>query len=184
MKTLQALPAGWESTEEGFDKLYRLMGRKVLAYAQRRLGDLEAAKDLTQEIFLKLYRFRSSYRAELPFGSWFWALARNATQDWMRSTASQSREEGGQEEVFEQTGAPGPCAETRMARKSWRRELLRSLRPLTRLQKKVLWLRFVHELSHQEIADRLGLSIASVKCLIQRAKGALSIDPELIPSLA
>src|SRR5207245_2568052 len=58
--------------------------RRVYGFAYQHLRDLDEAYDLTQEIFVKLYRNLARYDAERPFEPWFWKLAANTTINYRR----------------------------------------------------------------------------------------------------
>ena len=61
-----------------------------------------------------------------------------------------------------------------MIRKDERRNMLKLMRSLTRMQKRVLWLRIIHQLSYEEISRNLGMSLSAVKNLAYRAKLSLT----------
>src|SRR5260370_7140382 len=67
-----------------FEELVRRMQRRVYGFAYQHLRDLDEAYDLTQEIFVKLYRNLARYDAERPFEPWFWKLAPNTTINYRR----------------------------------------------------------------------------------------------------
>lgn len=157
-----------------FEEIYAALKAPVMRYALRVLRVRESAEELTQEIFIKLFRFRGSYKSDHPFLGWFWTLARNATVDWLRLNASSAS--GADELVEDQLACKGPGMEAVLVHRSFRRELLGHLKVLTRLQRRVLWLRFVHELSYQEIARKLGTSLDAVKCAAYRAREVLKLE--------
>jgi RNA polymerase sigma factor (sigma-70 family) len=67
-----------------------------------------------------------------------------------------------------------PCAESRIIRKDDRRTYLKMLRSLTRMQKRVIWMRVIHQLSYEEISKKLDMSLSAVKNLAYRAKRTLT----------
>lgn len=152
-----------------FTKIYSKFKRPVFRYISMRVGDLAVAEEITQDVFLKVYRFREQYDPTRAFSSWLWTIARNTIADWGRGR-----------ELIQAEGCPDElpaledCVETKLIRKSDRKNLMRLGRKLTHQQKRVLWLRFVHHFSYDEIATKLGLSLSAVKSLIYRAKTTLS----------
>src|SRR5262245_52462797 len=50
------------------------------------LGNREAARDLVQEVFFRLLKYRDSFRPEAPFAPWLYRLARNACIDQLRKS--------------------------------------------------------------------------------------------------
>src|SRR5258708_26852507 len=69
---------------DAFEELVRRMQRRVYGFAYQHLRDLDEAYDLTQEIFVKLFRNLARYDAERPFEPWFWKLAANTTINYRR----------------------------------------------------------------------------------------------------
>lgn len=178
-------------TEEAFENLYKSLKKPVLKYTLQKVRDREAAEEVSQEIFTKLYRFRDSFDRTQAFSGWFWTLVRNTTIDWIRKhgstteLAAESVESDGDSRegsLIDRILCPLPNAEALLIARRLRRQLLKPLMKLTRLQRKVVWLKVVHDFSHQEIATALGVTTASVKCVLYRARSLMA--PELSWALA
>jgi RNA polymerase sigma-70 factor (ECF subfamily) len=169
-----------EGEEWAFNSLHSRYRRPMLRYVSMRLPDAEAAEDVVQEIFMKAYRFRESYRPEYAFSTWLWTIARNTLTDHARKS-HRGDEPGASEDVGE-LPCDKPSPERLLEEVNERRNLRRLLRELTALQRRVIWLRIVHRLSYPEIAARLGLSLSAVKCLAYRAKRVLSESGALCPA--
>src|SRR5688500_10783635 len=65
-----------------FDRLYERYEGRIRSFVFRFVGDREAAEDLTQEIFLKLYRNPRAFDPRGRFVTWIFAVARNACIDF------------------------------------------------------------------------------------------------------
>src|SRR5690348_17427558 len=65
-------------SEGGFEELVRRYQRPIAAYVYRMVGDYDAALDLTQEVFIKVYASLSRYRPEFKFSTWIYKIAHNA----------------------------------------------------------------------------------------------------------
>src|SRR3954469_5671938 len=78
--------------EDGFEELVRRYQRPIAAYVYRMVGDYDAALDLTQEVFIKVYGSLARYRSEYKFSTWIYKIAHNAAVDHLRrhSTREQS----------------------------------------------------------------------------------------------
>src|SRR5215475_9283443 len=70
--------------EASFEELVRRYQRPIAAYVYRMVGDYDAALDLTQEVFIKVYNSLSRYRAEFKFSTWIYKIAHNAAIDHLR----------------------------------------------------------------------------------------------------
>src|SRR5512132_345823 len=85
---VQSTLAGRES---GFEELVRRYQRPIAAYVYRMVGDYDAALDLTQEVFIKVYASLSRYRPEFKFSTWIYKIAHNAAIDHLRRHAGRER---------------------------------------------------------------------------------------------
>src|SRR5882724_9677130 len=70
--------------ERGFEELVRRYQRPISAYVYRMVGDYDAALDLTQEIFIKVYGSLARYRSEFKFSTWIYKIAHNCAVDHLR----------------------------------------------------------------------------------------------------
>src|SRR3984893_9850013 len=73
--------------EAGFEELVRRYQRPIAAYVYRMVGDYDAALDLTQEVFIKVYNSLARYRSEFKFSTWIYKIAHNAAIDHLRRHA-------------------------------------------------------------------------------------------------
>ncbi|HEV8538980.1 MAG TPA: sigma-70 family RNA polymerase sigma factor, partial [Bacteroidota bacterium] len=65
------------SESGGFDELYTMYGERILRLAYRFTRDEEAARDLTQEIFIKVYEHMEEFRQEAQIYTWIHRIAVN-----------------------------------------------------------------------------------------------------------
>jgi RNA polymerase sigma-70 factor (ECF subfamily) len=153
--------------EKAFEELYRRYRKPIFQYVIARVPDVENAEDLTQEIFLKIYRFRDSYQENYAFSTWLWAIAKNSVADFLRVRKECLVSDP---EAAEEVPCGAQNAESILLKKDRRKKLRRLARGLTRPQRRVLWLHLVHHLSFVEISKRLNLSLTAVKNLAYRAR--------------
>jgi RNA polymerase sigma-70 factor (ECF subfamily) len=147
---------------QAFAVLYDRHGRTAYSLAYRMMGERQAAEDLVQDAFLKLWRGASSYRPERgSVRSWLLAIVHNQAIDQLRSSASRRRT---QEKV--EASAPRFQPSEAFA-ESWRnaqREQIReALKSLPEEQLKVLELAYFSGYTHVEIAELMGLPLGTVK---------------------
>lgn len=151
-----------------FDRIYMEFQKPILGYVQKKIRDTETARDLTQEIFIKVFRFHHTFDRGKRFSTWLWSIARNAVTDHLRSDRGHLTEE-----LLEDIPCEAESIESRLIARDHRKNVLKTLKAMTRMQKRILWLRTVHRLSFAEIAIRLGLTLGAAKSLASRAKQAL-----------
>src|SRR5919204_3215237 len=70
--------------EAAFEELVMRYQRPIAAYVYRVVGDYDAALDLTQEVFIKVYNSLARYRSEFKFSTWIYKIAHNAAIDHLR----------------------------------------------------------------------------------------------------
>jgi RNA polymerase sigma factor (sigma-70 family) len=160
-----------------FSLIHAKYAKNILAFVLRHVRDRSIAEDLTQEVFLRLFRFRRYYRPGHAFSSWLWTIARNVVSDWFRKASNREPAHSaheGNEFHPEQIPSHHPCAESLLERKTQRQQLVTVMKQLTKLQRRVLRMRIIKQLSYDEIAKKLGLSLSAVKCLLYRSKQAVS----------
>jgi RNA polymerase sigma-70 factor (ECF subfamily) len=145
-----------------FATLYDRHSRAAYSLAYRMMGERQAAEDLVQDAFLKLWRSARSYRPERgSVRTWLLSIVHNQGIDQIRSSASRRRT---QDKV--EASAPRFQPSEAFAQ-SWRnaqREQVReALKTLPQEQLKVLELAHFSGYTHVEIAELLDLPLGTVK---------------------
>ncbi len=147
---------------EAFATLYDRHSRTAYSLAYRMMGERQAAEDLVQDAFLKLWRSAARYRPERGnVRSWLLAIVHNQAIDQLRSLSSRRR-------MQEKVEASAPKVQPSEAfSESWRnaqREQVReALKSLPEEQLKVLELAYFSGYKQVEIAELLGLPLGTVK---------------------
>ena len=169
-----------DGDQGAWDTLVRTCWRKVFNVAYRFVGTYDEAEDLAQDIFLKVFRSLGTFDQRANFQTWLISVSRNFCIDRYRSgrraRAVFAREV---DASTVQAEAPGLSAYARVERQdriALLREALRALSPTLRA---AVLLRDIHELSYQEIADRLGVAEGTVKSRINRGRAELARQIEL-----
>jgi RNA polymerase sigma factor (sigma-70 family) len=140
--------------------------RPLVRYAQSITGDLESARDVVQETFIKLARgeMRDGPNAEdnaRHTEAWLFTVARNRALDHQRKF---SRIIPMPLPEDRPCGAPGPAAV--LERRESASSLFRLLDALSPNQREVIRLKFQNDLSYREIADITQLSVTNVGFLL------------------
>ncbi len=159
--------------EDGFEELVRRYQRPIAAYVYRMVGDYDAALDLTQEVFIKVYGSLTRYRSEYKFSTWIYKIAHNAAVDHLRrhSTREQSlvkQADGEQYDLPVESGRLSPEQESEKAERC--AEIEAVVRQLPAAYRELIVLRHSHDLSYDEIADVTGLPLGTVKNRLFRAR--------------
>jgi RNA polymerase sigma-70 factor (ECF subfamily) len=159
--------------EDGFEELVRRYQRPIAAYVYRMVGDYEAALDLTQEVFIKVYNSLARYRSEYKFSTWIYKIAHNAAVDHLRrhSTREQSlvsQADGEQYDLPIESKRLSPEQESEKAERC--AEIEAVVRELPAVYRELIVLRHSHDLSYDEIAEVTNLPLGTVKNRLFRAR--------------
>ncbi len=165
-----ALSAG-QGDEAAFSELYRLRVQKVAAYVFsiiRRQSDLE---DVVADVFVRAWKRLPTLKDTRKFDSWLFSIAHNQAIDSVRKRKDTNVPI---EDVRESLPGSSEDLPELAAIKSAETEHLMSV--LTRLPEEprmVLVLRFLHGMSHDEVARQIGKSAEAVRAMQYRALGRL-----------
>ena len=164
--------------EEGFEELVRRYQRPIVAYVYRMVGDYDAALDLAQEVFIKVYGSLTRYRPEFKFSTWIYRIAHNAAIDHLRRLGSARTEEmeleGEGGHTFEKPFASKSLTPEQESERSERRaEIEEVVCQLPHAYRELIVLRHSHDLSYDEIAEVTNLPLGTVKNRIFRAREAM-----------
>src|SRR3989475_4339631 len=162
--------------EAGFEELVRRYQRPIAAYVYRMVGDYDAALDLTQEVFIKVYNSLTRYRSEFKFSTWIYKIAHNAAIDHLRRHAVReqtlaTRPEGERGEISIESRRLTPEQESE--RKERRSEIEAVVQLLPTAYRELIVLRHSQDLSYDEIAEVTGLPLGTVKNRLFRAREAM-----------
>lgn len=147
---------------DAFATLYDRHSRSAFSLAYRMMGERQAAEDLAQDAFIKVWRNARSYRAERgSVRTWLLSIVHNRGIDQLRSTASRRRT---QEKIEASAPRSQPSeAFTETWRNSQRDQVREALRTLPPEQLKILELAYFSGYTHIEIAELLSLPLGTVK---------------------
>jgi RNA polymerase sigma-70 factor (ECF subfamily) len=170
-----------------FHDLIRPHERSVYIMALSLLQNEADAEDAAQEAILKAFRNLAQFRGEAKFGTWLVSIALNEARGRLRSrkaVAMRSIDDipEGQENV-----SPALLRDWReipseaLERKEVRQLLQHAIGELPLIYREVFLLRDVEELSVNESAEALGISISSVKVRLHRAR--IMLQQKLVPQL-
>jgi RNA polymerase sigma-70 factor (ECF subfamily) len=164
--------------EEAFGRIVVRFERPVYALVHRLLGDAEAARDVTQEVFLKVWKNLSRYDPERPFAPWFLKLAANLALNAreaarLRRALSLDAPVAGTDARPELALAAAPPAAERAAESELRAAVRRGIAELDGKYALPVALFYLEGLTVKEIADRLAIPEGTVKIRLHRARDAL-----------
>jgi len=158
-----------------WDLIVRQYWRKVFNVAYKFVGKHDEAEDLTQDIFLKIFKSLDTFDRRANFQTWLISISRNLCIDHYRSVRKERETIDRDVDANELTPAsqePGPVAALEQRD---RVTLLRqAMSELPDTLRTAVMMRDIQELSYQEIADRLRLPEGTVKSRINRGRTELA----------
>ena len=162
--------------KEAYAEIVRRYEKQIFALAYRMLGNREDARDIAQEAFLKAYRALAAFKESSRFSPWLYAIANNLCIDLLRRKGRNNLSldeptlEGGVRQVASGAEAD-PSFE--LERREVQEQVRKALDGLPEKYKSILVLRHMQELSYEEIAQSLGISLSLVKTHLFRAREAM-----------
>jgi RNA polymerase sigma-70 factor, ECF subfamily len=161
--------------QAAWEDIVRLHRRKVFNIAYKFVGKHDLAEDLTQDIFLKLYKSLDTFDRRANFQTWLISVSRNLCIDHYRSVRKER--ETINRDVDPSTLMPvsrDRSADSQLELRD-RVQLLRAaMETLPQTLRTAVLLRDIQELTYQEIADRLGVPEGTVKSRINRGRTELA----------
>lgn len=161
--------------EAAWEQVVARFKRKVFHIAYKFTGRHDAAEDLTQEVFLKVFRSLDKFNRDADFSTWLSSVARNYCIDHYR--ASRREKEVVVEDLVAFDLAPagvGSNPHRALEDRDRRSFLRRGLEALPEKLREAVVLRDLHGLSYQEMAERLALPEGTVKSRINRGREELT----------
>jgi RNA polymerase sigma-70 factor (ECF subfamily) len=171
-----------EGDEAAFAKLVAGYQDRLISIFTNLVGSQEAAEDLTQELFLRIYRARHGYEPNAKFSTWVFRIANNLASNSRRSKVRRK-------EVQLKANESGPLgtrpAEKLLAEKSalmptrqldkreMQEHVREALETLNDRQQMALLLHKFEDMSYADIGDAMEMSPQAVKSLLSRAREAL-----------
>jgi RNA polymerase sigma-70 factor (ECF subfamily) len=171
-----------QGDREAFRDLFDAHKDRVWTVALRFTGDEHAARDVTQQVFLKLFTSIAGFRHESNFKTWLYRLVTNECMDEFRkrrrlisfdSFRSDDHDEN-HGEVDMKDWRQDPLQEERLARLEISEAVLAALMQLKPKLRMAIVLKYFEDLSYEQMAETLGCSMGTVASRLNRGHKALA----------
>jgi RNA polymerase sigma-70 factor (ECF subfamily) len=168
--------------DAAFSEVYQRFGEMVYNVALRLSGHREEACDLTQEIFLRIYRHLGGFGGRSTLKTWIFRVAVNHCRDRLsrHQVATEPIDEGAHDQRSDFADPSRSPEELALAADDGRR-VADCLERLPRCFKEAVVLRDLEGLSYEEIADVLGIRVGTVRSRIARGREQLRVLLETSP---
>lgn len=173
-------------SEAAFSDIVRYFEKTVYNLSMQAVRNREDALDVSQEVFLKLWRTAGSYRGECSVNSWIIRITRNTSLDLLRRRSARPTESltlraddgcGERGEEGAEREIPSGGVEEDPVASYERRERIEAVRcaisELGEEHREIIVLRDIEGMSYAEIGEALGLEAGTVKSRLYRARNTL-----------
>ena len=169
-----------QDDQEAFAELLGCYGPRIFGHFFRVLGDRQEAEDLTQEVFLRIYRSRKRYQPRARFATWLFHITQNVARNALRSKrrhpcvhleVTSGREEGNLLEslLFDRGEEPSrPLERAEVAR-----VVRKAVSGLAGRQRTAVELHQFEDRTYNEVAAQMEMSPEAAKSLLYRARNQL-----------
>jgi RNA polymerase sigma-70 factor (ECF subfamily) len=167
-----------DGDEESFRILLEKHRNPVMHFVDRMTQNPAVSEELAQEVFLRVYRSRSTYEPTARFTTWLFRIATHLTLNWLRDgrveRAQQRLEEERDGEIRTRELADRkPTTEQRMVYEARLQEVREAIALLPEKQRAAVLMHKYEEMEYSQIATTLGCSESAVKSLLFRAYESL-----------
>lgn len=169
-----------DGDDNAFSELVKIFEKTIYNMAMQSLHNREDALDLSQDVFLKLWRALPSFRGECSVASFVMKIAKNTMLDILRRRSTRQTlslsvdNDDGESEEYE---IPDPAIDSNPAAAYERQEQIKAVRQaiaeLGDEHREMILMRDIQGLSYEEIGEILELEAGTVKSRLFRARAAL-----------
>ena len=164
--------------EEAFQELVTIHQHRVLSTCARMLGDDTEAEDVAQQVFVRIWKSAARWEPTAKFTTWLYTIVRNLVFNECRRRARHpahsldaAMEDPDRPQQFEDGGMKSP--DTLMLDAEMQLAIARAIEELPETQRMAVVLRRYQDVSYEEIAEVLELTVPAVKSVLFRARTEL-----------
>jgi RNA polymerase sigma-70 factor (ECF subfamily) len=182
METAELLQRCRSGDSLAWEALVRRYQARVYGLALSYVRNPEEARDVAQEIFVRIYRKLSSFNDQETFLPWLLRVGRNVCIDHLRRAKARGSDVNSPIEEEQEWAAPGPTPESEAASGESKRLIHAALGRLSETNREMIILKEIQGLKLEEIASLLALPLGTVKSRSNRARlelarAVLALDP-------
>jgi RNA polymerase sigma-70 factor (ECF subfamily) len=170
----ELMAATAQGDENPFELLVNRHQSRILNLAYRFVGNRTQARDLAQEVFIRVWQAAPRYKPQAKFTTWVYRITANLCLNELKSFGKKKLIFG--ESLVEEGQTPNeesnraPSAEDILLAEERNRQISHALRSLPENQRMALILKRYDNLSYHEIAKIMDCSVSAVESLLVRAK--------------
>ncbi len=161
---------------ELFEAIVSRYKNPLFNFVFRFLGDRDATSDVVQETFIKVYRNKDSYKTFAKFSTWIYTIAGNLAKTELQRRKRKNQisiNSWGEDEETMDLPDGGPLPDRLVDSGMKNKMIQEALLKLPEVYREMVILRDIQEMSYEEIAETMGISIGTVKSRINRGRAQL-----------
>lgn len=162
-----------QGDEKSLEVLIRAYLRPIYSFVWRYAGNAQDAEDITQEVFVKVWRHLKKFNQNKSFKTWIFAIAKNASLDHLKKKRaipfSEFDQEDGSNLITDTLADPSPLPMELLEKAGMARMLNEAMKKLSPQYRMVLFLRYNDHFTFREIAEVLEEPLQTVKSRHRRA---------------
>ncbi len=155
---------------QSFLEIFNLYQEKIFNFVFRMTQDRYLTEDLTQEVFLKVYRKQPDLKAHPNLSGWIFRIARNLSLNAIRNESSKISHENDLRNESQEARVKMNQPDYDLTARETRQIVKNAMGELNGNQREVLILKEYHDFTYQEIAEITQSSVSAVKSLLFRAR--------------
>jgi RNA polymerase sigma-70 factor (ECF subfamily) len=165
------------NTERAFEILVQRYKNPLVNFVFRYLGDYESCVDVVQETMIKVYRYKDTYQSIAKFSTWIYTIAGNLAKTELQRRKRRSilsinafgKDNDEDYEIPDENYRPDTITDSGIKDEIIQKAFMK----VSEAYRKAVILRDIQELSYEEIADIMGITVGTVKSRINRGRAQL-----------
>lgn len=162
-----------------FERLVNRHQKRILNFIFHFMGDPTDAEDLTQEVFLRVWKSAGAYKPEAKFTTWLYRIAANLCinrqrslriRKWFSMSEADSQQQESSEVFIDTAGVTRTTPEDDLLQSELSQQVRKALDALPSSQRLTIVLKIYDGMTYLEISQILGRSVSAVDSLLIRAK--------------
>ncbi len=162
-----------QGDEKSLEALILAYLKPLYSFICRYVGNAQDAEDITQEVFVKVWRYLKRFDQNKSFKTWIFSIAKNTSLDFLKKKKtipfSEFDNEAGENMLTETLADPTPLPDKLLERAGVAEELNLAMQKIAPQYRMVLFSRYNDHFTFREIAETLGESLNTVKSRHRRA---------------
>ncbi len=177
------IKAASKGDKDAFSRIVSMYERLVYNTVKSKVGSIDDAMDISQEVFIKLWRSIGRYRGDCRFSTWVYKVSINTCLDFLRKSQANDvlqmpvfTDKDGDELTFEPSDDSITASPERLYEQNEAVRMVRDgIARLSPEQREIILLRDIEGYTYDEISEMLQLEIGTVKSRLNRARSNLKL---------